>query len=256
MVDINPLALINNPRFTPKIQDHSAIQKLLTDAHIQQSKNKAAAARNRQTVLGTMANRMMQENLPISPRVAAGVGAPSLSGAGISNLLSQARTAKLDADRAQAASGYGSALKSKIDAGWVPANKIGTGRQLATRGGTATGVMPTARSIIQEDSTTRKAKVPAGSTTPVGLTDLTIKTGRKQKGPGLVGQTKNLASIIGNEQWNEIARPLKRTANYLKMSVPDLIKKIRIGIDKADGSIQMRGTKTIVIDGQPYDWFN
>ena len=47
MVEINPLALINNPRFTPKIQDHSAIQKLLTDSYIQQSKNKAAAARKR-----------------------------------------------------------------------------------------------------------------------------------------------------------------------------------------------------------------
>tara|TARA_R100001530_G_scaffold102422_1_gene71189 strand:- start:97 stop:867 length:771 start_codon:yes stop_codon:yes gene_type:complete len=256
MVEINPLALINNPRFTPKIQDHSAIQKLLTDSYIQQSKNKAAAARGRQTVLGTMANRMMQEGLPISPQIAAGVGAPSLAGADISGLLSQARTAKLDAARAQAASSYGSAFKSQTDAGWVPANKTGTGRQLATGGGTATGVMPTARSIIQEDSTTRKAKVPAGSTTPVGLTDLTIKTGRKQKGSGLVGQTKNLANIIGNERWHEIARPLKRTADYLKMSVPDLIEKIQTGIAKADGSIQMRGTKTIVIDGQPYDWFN
>ena len=63
MVEINPLALINNPRFTPKIQDHSAIQKLLTDSHIQQSQNKAAAARNLLAQQVAFGNKLVTEGL-------------------------------------------------------------------------------------------------------------------------------------------------------------------------------------------------
>ena len=247
MAEINPFSLINNPRLTPKLPDHSAVQKLLTDSHIQQSKNKAAAARNLQTVQGTVANALMKANVDPSPVYGGlGVSIPNLR-----NIMSTRDKLQQDLTTADTLSKIGSAGASMHKAGWKPSITGGLPMSIISGPQLATGESPVQRQLVSKDEIKTKRKQING--TDIGATDVTETRGKTFKGPSSVGQTKNLPSIIADKgRWSEISRPIKRTADYLKITPDQLIKKIMDGLK--DGSVQLSGTKQIVIDGQPFTW--
>ena len=249
MVDINPLALINNPRFTPKIQDHSAIQKLLTDAHIQQSKNKAAAARNLQTVRGSAGNAMLSANVdPSSVYKPLGINVPN-----IGNIMRTRDALKRGLTSADTLSKLGSTAKSLQTAGYKPQIASGSVRNIVSGPQIATSESPVQRQVVSKQEVKKKSKQFGGET--LGATDVTETTGQTFKGSQPVGQTKHLPSIIADTtRWSEISRPIKRTADHLKISVQELIAKVKAGLK--DGSVQLSGTKDIIIDGQPFTWLN
>jgi hypothetical protein len=247
MAEINPFSLINNPRLTPKLPDHSAVQKLLTDAHIQQSKNKAAAARNLATIRGSVGSGLVK-NLhdPAAAWGPLGINIPGLAKtlggrAALSNQLTKADTL----------SKIGSAGASMHKAGWKPSITGGLPMSIISGPQLATGESPVQRQVVSKDEIKTKRKQING--TDIGATDVTETRGKKFTGPSSVGQTKNLPSIIADKgRWSEISRPIKRTADYFKITPDQLIKKIVAGLN--DGSVQLRGTKEIVIDGQPFTW--
>jgi hypothetical protein len=249
MVEINPLALINNPRFTPKIQDHSAIQKLLTDAHIQQSKNKAAAARNLQTTKASIVNKMLPENIPIAQQLATSVGAPSLAGDVIRNMLTKSRGLSDRGTLATALSGESAALKNRVEAGAPPIQLQGTPRQLAQRPGIL-GKPPVKESVVRtvDDSEEYYTGLRPDR---LGTTKRRRKVGEKTKAAPTTGSSLSELASAGN--WPALSNQITKTANYLKMSPKDLLAKIMLGIQKDDGSIIIE-KHHITIDGQRIRW--
>jgi hypothetical protein len=251
MANINPFSLINNPRLTPSLPDHSAVQKLLTDSHVQGMKDKAAAARNLQTIQGSVANALMNANVDPSP-VYRGlkVNIPNLG-----NILSTRDALQQGLTKADTASKWGSAAESQLNAGILP--QITSGPTSAIVGGpqTATSEKPVERQIVTTNNRKEKGMEVGG--VPLGATEVTTTSGQKQTGPAPVGQvTKSLPAILAgkNKRWDMIKLPVKRTADYLKITPEQLMQKIEAGL--LDGSVQLIGTKQIVIDGQPFTWFN
>ena len=247
MAEINPFSLINNPRLTPKLPDHSAVQKLLTDSHIQQSKNKAAAARNLATIRGSVGSGLVK-NLhdPSAAWGPLGINIP-----GLAKTLGGRAALADQLTKADIASKYGSAAKSSLEAGLIPQIASGLTSDIVSGPQIATSQKPVERQIVSKQEVKKKSKQFGG--VPLGATDVTETTGETFKGPQSVGQTKNLPSIIADgSRWSEISLPIKRTADYLKITPDQLIKKIMDGLK--DGSVQLRGTKEIVIDGQPFTW--
>ena len=249
MANINPFSLINNPRLTPSLPDHSAVQKLLTDSHIQQSKNKAAAARNLQTVQGNVANALMKANVdPSSVYSRLGVNIPNLR-----NILSTRDALQQGLTKADTASKYGSTAKSLHEAGYSPRISSGLVPDIVGGPQIATGESPIQRQFVTKNETKEKGMQVGG--VPLGATEVTTTSGQRQTGPAPVGQvTKSLPAIISGGRWDMVKLPVKRTADYLKITPEQLMQKIEAGL--LDGSVQLIGTKQIVIDGQPFTWFN
>jgi len=251
MAQINPFSLINNPKLTPSLPDHSAVQKLLTDSHIQQSKNKAAAARNLQTIQGGAANALVKANIDASPVYSRlGVNIPNLR-----NIMSTRDALQQGLTKADTASKYGSTAKSLHEAGYNPQITSGLVPDIVGGPQIATGQSPIQRQIVTKNETKEKGMQVGG--VPLGATEVTTTSGQTQKGPAPVGQVaKSLPAILAgkNKRWDMVKLPVKRTADYLKITPEQLMQKIEAGL--LDGSVQLRGTKEIVIDGQPFTWFN
>ena len=246
MVDINPLALINNPRFTPKIQDHSAIQKLLTDSHIQQSKNKAAAARNLLSEQVGFAKNLVTRDL--SPGSAI-LNTLKMNLPGLAPALTKTRglkDTKIDAEALQAAS---SAMKSQSDAGFRPMQLSGTAPQIARRSGIL-GKQPVKESRVTttEDKETFHTPMQPGR---LGTTERTQRRGLKTKAAPTTGHSLSELASVSN--WPALSNQITKTANYLKMSPKDLLAKIQLGLQNNDGSIIIE-KHHIIIDGQRIRW--
>ena len=246
MVEINPLALINNPRFTPKIQDHSAIQKLLTDSHIQQSKNKAAAARNLLSEQVGFAKNLVTRDLPPGSAI---LDTLKMNLPGLAPALTKTRglkDTKIDAEALQAAS---SAMKSQSDAGFRPTQLSGTAPQIARRPGIL-GAPPvkTVRNINEE---VKIQDYLPPSPSSLGSQKRTRTSGVKTKAAPTTGSSLSELASVGN--WSALSNQITKTANYLKMSPKDLLAKIQLGLRNNDGSIIIE-KHHIIIDGQRIQW--
>ena len=250
MANINPFSLINNPRLTPSLPDHSAVQKLLTDSHIQQSKNKAAAARNLLDQQTGFANKLVGENLHPGQEFISRIG---MNPAGLAQALQTSRGLADRKSASEISKNLAGALETGTEASWTPNVRSGSFEDMIKGGGIFTNVRPTTRQIVEKHETKTKQMQPGGPNA-LGAAEVTTTTGQTQKGSP-VGQVANsLPAIISGQRWDMVKRPIKRTADYLKITPEQLMQKIEAGL--RDGSVQLIGTKQIVIDGQPFTWFN
>ena len=253
MVDINPLALINNPRFTPKIQDHSAIQKLLTDAHIQQSKNKAAGARNLLAQQVAFGNKLVTEDLDPGAELLKRL---QMNPPGLAGALTKSRGLVDTKTEAEARKNMAQQLKLGREVGVEPHKRIGPLADIAGSSVRLTPKLPIKESVVTTNVNEQQGyKIPPPGSGHTGLIKTKGSTSTKTK--GAVGPQLNTeqAYLGGNTQ--KLSHGMQQSAKHLGMSMQDFNDFLQKGL--ADGSITFfidpsDGTSGVVINGQEHTW--
>ena len=254
MAEINPFSLINNPRFTPSLPDHSAVQKLLTDAHIQQSKNKAAAARNLLGQQTEFANKLVGENLHPGQEFMSRI---AMNPTGLAQALQTSRGLADEATIAGTFKDHMAGLLSGKKASINPTVQAGTPAQIAGGNFTVTPGLPVQEQVvtnITDEATGYRPPRPGEPFT--GYVKGKQSTGTKTK-QGPVGPKTDAEQLFKAGRQDQLRYGMEQSAKHLNISVRQLVDIVVKGLQ--DGSVTFfrdpaKNGSGVIINGQRHFW--
>ena len=253
MANINPFSLINNPRLTPSLPDHSAVQKLLTDAHIQQSKNKAAAARNLLGQQTAFANKLVGENLHPGQEFMSRI---AMNPTGLAQALQTSRGLADEATIAGTFKDHMAGLLSGKRGGINPTVQAGTPAQIAGGNFTVAPGLAVQPSVVTTH--TNEVSGYGDPNSPMGVTKFKKGQQTKQKGgPSTVGPKADAEQLFMAGEQDKLRYGMEQTAKHLGISVQQVVDIVVKGLQ--DGSVTFwrdptKSVSGVIINGQKYAW--
>ena len=250
--DINPLALIG--KYTPTPIDYGPVQKLLTDAHIQQSKNKAAAAQNLLKQQVAFSNKLVDKDLDPGAEFLRRL---RMNPPGLADALTKSRGLVDTKTEAEARKNMAQQLKLGREVGVEPHKRIGPLADIAGSSVRLTPNLPIKESVVTTNVNEQQGyKMPPPGSGYQGA--VKVKEGSTQKTKGAaVGPQLNAeqAYLGGNTQ--KLSYGMQQSAKHLGMSMQEFNDFLEKGL--ANGSITFfidpgDGTSGVVINGQEHTW--
>ena len=250
--DINPLALIGKYRADPI--DHGPVQKLLTDAHIQGMKNKAAAARNLLAQKTAFANKLVGENLHPGQEFISRIG---MNPTGLAQALQTSRGLADKATTAGTFRDHMAGLLSGKKASINPTVQAGTPAQIAGGNFTVTPGLPVQEQVvtnITDEATGYRPPRPGEPFT--GYVKGKQSTGTKTK-QGPVGPKTDAEQLFKAGRQDQLRYGMEQSAKHLNISVRQLVDIVVKGLQ--DGSVTFfrdpaKNGSGVIINGQRHFW--
>ena len=252
--DINPLALIGKYEADPI--DHGPVQKLLTDAHIQGMKNKAAAARNLLSTKAGLVQNLVTNKIPIPEALAIATQTPSLAGPDVTGILKRRDEDTTAATRAGTFKDQMTGLKTGKEARINPTVQAGTPAQIAGGNFTVTPGLAVKPSVVT--TITDKRKGYGHPDRPVGLTQWESGTKTQQKGgTSTVGPKTDAEQLFKAGRQDQLRYGMEQTAKHLGISVQQVVDIVVKGLQ--DGSVTFwrdptKNVSGVIINGEKHAW--
>ena len=256
MAEINPFSLINNPRFTPSLPDHSAVQKLLTDSHIQGMKDRAAGTRNLLSTKAGLIQNLVTNKIPIPEALAIATQTPSLAGPDVTGILKRRDEDATAATRAGTFKDQMTGLKTGKEARINPTVQAGTPAQIAGGPFTVAPGLAVKPSVVT--TITDKRKGYGHPDRPVGLTQWESGTKTQQKGgTSTVGPKTDAEQLFKAGRQDQLRHGMELSAKHLNISVKQLVDIVVKGLQ--DGSVTFfrdpaKNGSGVIINGQRHFW--
>jgi len=256
MANINPFSLINNPRLTPSLPDHSAVQKLLTDSHIQGMKDRAAGTRNLLSTKAGLIQNLVTNKIPIPEALAIATQTPSLAGPDVTGILKRRDEDATAATRAGTFKDQMTGLKTGKEARINPTVQAGTPAQIAGGPFTVAPGLAVQPSVVTTH--TNEVSGYGDPNNPMGVPKFKKGQQTKQKGgPSTVGPKADAEQLFMAGEQDKLRHGMELSAKHLGISVKQVVDIVVKGLQ--DGSVTFwrdptKNVSGVIINGEKHAW--